>query len=220
MIACGEPTPTAPTAPAPIARVAVPVDGPVDAAEVVAIDAAVTLEQALAELRAVGFDRAAASIERRAAQAKPKLKLTPDEARVAAIATLELAKRPRFVALQLVMPRSTVELARATALRGVSIADAEAIAAYLVQLVDAVDFGKLETFDENHSHVTGRDWPQIDYTGEGMTWQSQQAYWAPRGVTSFKTAAFVHAYMIGAEKLEHWKRVYAPRNRIPSTLAP
>lgn len=175
---------------------------------------------ALADLHGAGADRAAESILRRTLQPQPKMRLTVPQAIAAARATRQLATRPRFVALHVVMPRSTVELARAVAERGVTVEDAEAIAAYLVQLIDAVDFERLATFDENHSHVTGREWHEIDYTGEGMTWQSQQAYWAPRGVTSFERAAFVHAYMTGAEKLAHWQRVYRPRNRIPADLRP
>lgn len=199
---------------------AVASDAALDASTTIgaAIDAPIV--DPLAELRRLGWHGPADAIARRMAQRRPKMRLTAAQGHTAAHATLALVERAPFAALQLVMPRSTVELARAVAERDVPLADAEAIAAYLVQLADAVDFKRLATFDDNHSHVTGREWHEIDYTGEGMTWQGQQAYWAPRGVTSFKRAAFVHAYMVGAERLEHWKRVYRPRNRIPSAIAP
>ena len=113
-----------------------------------------------------------------------------------------------------VMPRSTVELARAVGERGVALADADDIAAYLVRVTQALRFERLDRFDENHSHVTGRDWPDIDYTGEGMTWQSQKADWSPKGVVDFKKRAHIHAYFTGAEKLPHWDKVYRPRGKL------
>ncbi|HEY5935164.1 MAG TPA: hypothetical protein VIU61_11030 [Kofleriaceae bacterium] len=171
-----------------------------------------TLDAALAQLRAEGFIAAADTIARRVAQPKPKMKLSPSDARAAAIALYE--HRDRLRALHAVMPRSAVELARAIRERGVSIDEAERIAAYLVEVVRVLDFARLPTFDENHSHVTGRDWPEIDYTGEGMTWQSQKADWQPRGVADFRTVTSIHAYFVGAEKLPHWKKVYRPRGRM------
>lgn len=173
-----------------------------------------TLAGALAELRAKNFSAAADSIARREAQREPKLKLTPDQALAATLAMLAVVERPAFRSLHAVMPRSTVELARAVRERGVTLAEADDIAAYLVRVVKALAFDRLDTFDENHSHVTGREWHEIDYTGEGMTWQSQRAYWAPRGVPSFETRAAIHAYFIGAEKLPHWQKVYRPRGRM------
>ncbi|HEY5925820.1 MAG TPA: hypothetical protein VIV11_29235, partial [Kofleriaceae bacterium] len=122
--------------------------------------------------------------------------------------------------LHAVMPRSTVELARAAAERGVPLAEVDAIATYLVAVVAALDLERLETFDENHSHVTGREWHEIDYSGEGMTWQQQQADWSKQGVANFKTAKSIHAYFTGAEKLPHWKRVYRPRGKLAKVAAP
>ena len=173
-----------------------------------------TLDAALAELRADDLVAAADTIARRVAQSKPKMKLSPADGLAAARALLEHGQRPAFRALHGVMPRSTVELARAVRERDVPIAEAERIARYLAEVVRVLDFERLATFDENHSHVTGRDWPQIDYTGEGMTWQSQQADWQPRGVTDFRTVDSIHAYFTGAEKLPHWKKVYRPRGKL------
>ena len=176
-----------------------------------------TLDEALARLRAAGLDGAADAIARRAAQPEPKMRLGADQALAAARAVLAL---PRLRALHRVMPRSTVELARAVAERDLPPEEAAAIARYLVRVVAALDFQRLATFDENHSHVTGRRWPEIDYTGEGMTWQGQQAYWAPRGVPDFRSAAAIHAYFTGAETLPHWRRVYRPRGRMADVPAP
>jgi hypothetical protein len=174
----------------------------------------VSLAEAVAQLRAMGFSGAADVIARRAAQAHPKMKLDPEAALAAARALLEVAGREAFRRLHAVMPHSTVELARAVRERGVPTGEAEAIARYLVAFTRALAFERLAVFDENHSHVTGRDWDEIDYRGEGMTWREQQAYWSPRGVADFKRRAHIHAYFVGAERLPHWKRVYRPRGRV------
>jgi hypothetical protein len=142
------------------------------------------------------------------------MRLDAAAALAAAHGLLALARRPAFRDLHRVMPRSTVELVRAHGERDLALADAEAIARYLVRVVAAVDPGRLATFDENHSHVTGRRWPEIDYSGEGMTWQEQEAYWAPRGVPDFRSAAAIHAYFTGAETLPHWRKVYRPRGKM------
>ena len=157
---------------------------------------------------------AADVIARRVAQTRPKMRLNREEGRAAAAALLALADREAWRALHAVMPRSTVELARAAAERGVPAADAEEIARYLVRVVEALRFERLATFDDNHSHVTGRDWQEIDYSGEGMTWQRQKATWVPRGVASFRKAEHIRAYFTAAERMEHWKRVYRPRGRM------
>ena len=174
---------------------------------------AATVADPIGELRARGYALAADSIERRATQRQPKMKLTPDQARAAALAVLAI-DRESTRALAKVMPRSLVELARAVAERGVPIDEADAIARYLVRVVEALDIERLIVFDENHSHVCGREWHEIDYSGEGMTWQRQRAEWTPKGVIDFKRVQHIHAYFVGAEKLPHWKRVYKPRGRM------
>jgi hypothetical protein len=206
-------TPPIDASPAVVARPAnVDARAAIDAQEI-EVDVAGAIRAGLAELRARGYGEAARIIEARMAQTKPKMKLSAEQglAAVNAIVDLDREMRDALLALHAVMPRSTVELARAVRERGVPLDEAEAIARYLVRVVEALSFERLATFDENHSHVTGRDWPDIDYTGEGMTWQGQKADWEPKGVTSFKRATFIHAYFVGAERLPHWKRVYRPR---------
>lgn len=210
VIACSSerraPAPPAPSTPPPI----------VVADATARIDASADV---FADLRTRGYADAADVIERRVAQQEPKMKLTAEQGVAAATALVDL-DRDAFRELHAVMPRSTVELARAVRERGVSADEADAIARYLVRVVKALSFERLATFDENHSHVTGRDWPDIDYTGERMTWQSQRADWAPKGVISFKRASFIHAYFVGAERLPHWQRVYRPRGKMRDVLAP
>ncbi|MBA3464288.1 MAG: hypothetical protein H0T46_30325 [Deltaproteobacteria bacterium] len=212
LIACSSERSAAPPVRTPPIAIAADAAAPIDAT----IDAAVDV---FVDLRARGFEKAAELIEQRVAQPKPKMKLSVDQGRAAA-AALVVLDRPAVRELHAVMPRSTVELARAVRERGVSVEEADAIARYLVRVVQALSFERLATFDENHSHVIGRDWPDIDYTGEGMTWQSQRADWEPKGVISFKRAPFIHAYFVGAERLPHWKRVYRPRGRMRDVQAP
>jgi len=44
-------------------------------------------------------------------------------------------------------------------------------------------------FDENCSHVVGREWQDIDYRDEGMTWQKQRAIYLPKGIAHFEDVA-------------------------------
>jgi hypothetical protein len=180
----------------------------------------ITLDGLLDELRAAGLAEAAEVIARRTAQPAPKMRLPDASAFATARALVTLAKRPAVCSLHAVMPRSTVELVRASVERDVGLDELDRIATYLVRVATVLDFERAGVFDENHSHVTGRDWPEIDYSGEGMTWQGQRAYWRPRGVESFKRAAFIHAYFIGAERLPHWKRVYRPRGKMADVTPP
>jgi hypothetical protein len=98
----------------------------------------------------------------------------------------------------------------------VSVSDAEAIAGFLLGMIEAGNFQNPRQLDINHSHVIGRDWHQIDYTGEGMTWQGQKAYWAPKGVTDFKKAEHIRAYFHHACRLRYFQRIYQPRGDLPA----
>lgn len=214
--------PEVPSAESDRAAEAAPPVPPADAPAIPVPDAALprTLDDALAALRARELGAAADVIERRAAQKQRKMKLSGEAALAAALALLDLAEREPVRALVTVMPRSTVELARAVRERGVPVEGADEIARYLVRVVEVLQFDRLSVFDENHSHVTGRQWHEIDYSGEGMTWQGQRDYWTPRGVRSFTRAADIHAYFVGAEKLPHWNRVYRPRGKMADVAPP
>ena len=159
-------------------------------------------------------------IARRVAQTSAKMKLSVEQGQTVAAAVLAVLDRPPVQVLARVMPRSTVELARAAAERGVSLEELDAIASYLARVVATIQPQRLATFDDNHSHVTGRDWHEIDYSGESMTWEGQRDAWVPKGVTSFKRAEYIHAYFVGAEKLAHWKRVYQPRGKMADLEKP
>jgi hypothetical protein len=173
-----------------------------------------TTEEALALLRDNGFDKAASVIRERVEQRGPKMKLTESQGIRAAISVARhLNALPRLRALHEYMPHSTVALCRAIEERGVEAAEAERIADLLLALVDHLDFARLDRFDVNHSHVTGREWHEIDYSGEKMTWQGQKKYWSKKGVPSFEKAEYVLAYFAHAYRLPHFARVYQPRNK-------
>ncbi|MCB9754301.1 MAG: hypothetical protein H6713_30535 [Myxococcales bacterium] len=78
-----------------------------------------------------------------------------------------------------------------------------------------MELGNLAQLDENHSHVIGREWHEIDYTGERMTWQGQRDAWTPKGVLDFKRAIHIHRYFASASRLPYFTRVYRPRGRMP-----
>jgi hypothetical protein len=104
--------------------------------------------------------------------------------------------------------------------RGVPEGDAEALAAYLVRATRVLRCQNLAQLDTNHSHVIGRRWQEIDYTGEGTTWQARRDHWARYGVLDFRTAAHVHRYFVAESKLAYFKRIYRPRGRMADVAAP
>jgi hypothetical protein len=179
------------------------------------------LADALALLRSRGLDEVATVIDRRVRQKSPKMKLSRDQGlAVATYLVRRLPRMPRAGKLAGIMPHSTVELIRSIEERGVAPDEAERIAAYLARVVAHLRFARLEKFDINHSHVTGREWHEIDYSGEKMTWQGQKQYWSKKGVKSYKKAAYIHRYFAHAYELPHFARVYRPRGKWAGLAAP
>lgn len=178
------------------------------------------LDEALMQLRARGHGAAAVVLAARVRQAGPKMRLTREQARTVALALLRrLPAMPSAAALLDVMPRSAVELVRAVEERGLSPAEAERIAAYLIELVRTLKLGNLHQFDANHSHVIGRSWHEIDYSGEGTSWQARAAYWSRFGVKDFRRAIHLHRYFQAEERLPYFRRIYRPRGTIKNLRA-
>ena len=149
------------------------------------------------------------------------MKLTRAEAVAVAAALRRRLPRMRAVrALHEVMPRSTVELVRAIEERGLPEEEAEAMAAYLVELARVLRPGNLAQLDANHSHVIGRRWHEIDYSGEGTTWQARRAEWSRHGVGDFRSAAHLHRYFTAEERLPYFRRIYRPRGRMADVPPP
>jgi hypothetical protein len=113
------------------------------------------------------------------------------------------------------LPRCTVELVRAVSERGVPMAEAERIAEFHLTYTKAAGLSKLHLFDEAHSHIIGRDWPEIDYSGEGTTWQQRKASWAKVGVEDFKTARSICRYFRAESTMGYHKKLFTPKRSFP-----
>ncbi len=191
-----------------IALVSDPARPPIDAAPP---PLPATLAERLVLLRQDRLAAAADVIAARVGQRSPKMKLTTDEGvAVAGYLLTRISEMSRVRRLHAIMPHTTVELVRAVAERDVAPDEADRIASYLTRLVDHLAFSRLERFDINHSHVVGREWHEIDYSGEKMTWPAQAKYWSKQGVINFKKAEYIHRYFAHARKLPHFTRVYRP----------
>jgi len=171
----------------------------------------------MAKLRKRGLGAAAKVLVSRVAQEEHKYKLSEEQAtEIARYFLSDLAEMPASRKLLDVMPRTTVELVRATRERGVAQSEAEEIADYLFLVTKSMRFGNLRGVDVSHSHVVGREWWQIDYSGEPMTWEEQQRDWEPLGVVNFKKASYIRAYFKHVSKMRFFKRVYRPTGRLPT----
>ena len=84
------------------------------------------------------------------------------------------------------------------------------MADYLRKLVKEFQFQNVGAFDENTSHIIGRDWHEIDYSNEGMTWQKQKAHYAPYGIKNFKSQEYLVNFFSVDSKLPYFKKTYKP----------
>jgi hypothetical protein len=169
------------------------------------------LEEAVFALREEGFGPAADILERRVAQEKPKMRLSAEEGKRAAIYLLSGLQLPNLRKLAALMPKTAIELARSMHERGVAKADAEAMAAYLFELRESLKMENPLPFDENNSHCIGREWHEIDYSGEGMSWQDQKRFYAARGVADFKKPEHLVRFFELESKMPYFKKLYRPR---------
>jgi len=167
-------------------------------------------------LRQEGFGQAADIIDSRVKQRRPKMKLTKVQAtKIAGYFLTDMREMPNTKILYQKMPRSTVELLRGVHERGVSKQDAEEISDYLVRFVKSMKFGNLKQLDSNHSHIIGREWEEIDYTGEGANPARRKRVGQSRGIMNFKKAAYIHRYFEVMHKAAYFRRIYRPRGTLP-----
>jgi hypothetical protein len=151
------------------------------------------------------------NIAERLNQSSKKMKLYPDE-----VKQLEqfLNSTPhdfiKIQSLQHSMPKTSLELLMSVRYRNVNSSDAEDMAAYLQHIVDSCNFKNLKSFDNNTSHIIGRDWDKIDYSGEGMTWQEQKNKYDLYGIHSFKTTENLKLFFPVESKLPYFIRIYQP----------
>jgi hypothetical protein len=175
-----------------------------------------TYSSAMDTLRQNGLKQAAQILEGRVNQRSPKMKLTKAQALNAAGYLLaDLEEMPNTTLLYYEMPRATIELVRAVHERGVKKQDAEEISSYLLRFIDSMDLGNLKQLDINHSHIIGREWEQIDYSGERLDPQKQKRNGQRMGVLSFKKALYIHRYFTHASKAGYFRKIYRPNGTLP-----
>jgi len=147
---------------------------------------------------------------KRQTQTSLKMKLTPEK--VAALQSfLQSTSTGELKALrdlQKILPKTTLELLFSVQERGVSKQEAEKMALYLQTVPTVYHIKKIDAFDENTSHIVGREWHEIDYSGEGMTWQKQKAKYAPYGITDFKTVANLKKFFPVESRLPYFVKAY------------
>jgi hypothetical protein len=119
---------------------------------------------------------------------------------------------PGLLKLQRSLPKTTLELLMAIYKRGLSFGEAEKIASYLYEFFTACDFTNPAPFDENTSHIIGRDWNEIDYSGEGMTWEDQRDKYSSYGIKDFKSVVYLKKFFPVESKLPYFSKVYRPRS--------
>lgn len=113
--------------------------------------------------------------------------------------------------LQKIMPKTSLELLMATHNRNLPLSEAEKMAAYLDILAHKYNFKNLNAFDENTSHIIGREWQEIDYSGENMTWRKQQLKYQPYGITDFKSLDTLKKFFVVESKLPYFNKAYHPQ---------
>ncbi len=109
------------------------------------------------------------------------------------------------------MPKTTIELIMGIIFRQTDRFEAEKIATYLNDFVVSFQFKNPAAFDENTSHIIAKNWGQIDYFGESMTWQGQKAKYAKYGITDFKTIDNIKKFFPIESKLPYFKKIYKPQ---------
>jgi hypothetical protein len=162
------------------------------------------------------YSELSAIISGRVAQESSKMKLTPEEGRLAeSYLRSDLPRMPSASALAGRMPKTAIELVRAVHERGVSRDDAEAIAAYLARMLDSMQMGKIDKFDECCSHVLGRRWSQIDYSGESLDAQKQERFYLSKGIPDLLTAEHVRGYFRVETQMPYFRRIFNPQGPLP-----
>lgn len=112
--------------------------------------------------------------------------------------------------LQTLMPKTATELLMATYKRGLAMSEADKMANYLIDITKYYKFKNLAAFDNNTSHIIGREWHEIDYSGEHMTWQKQKQKYAPYGIENFKSLKCLQKFFPVESRLPYFNKLYQP----------
>jgi hypothetical protein len=92
--------------------------------------------------------------------------------------------------------------------RGVDFKEAELMAKYLKEFVDRCQFQNVTAFDNNTSHIIGREWHEIDCSGEGMSWKKQKEKYAAYGILNFKSLENLKKFFSIESQLPYFKKIY------------
>ncbi|MEY4463852.1 MAG: hypothetical protein RLZZ81_823 [Pseudomonadota bacterium] len=87
------------------------------------------------------------------------------------------------------------------------------MAKYLQEFIKSYNFQNVAAFENNTSHIIGRQWHEIDYFGEGMTWQGQKAKYAPYGIVGFKSVDCLKKFFQVESKLPYFAKIYKPKKQ-------
>lgn len=169
------------------------------------------------------YGEAAVILNKRTTQKRKKMKLTFEQGELAAGYLVKwLPSLPKTRELIKKMPKTTIELVRSINERGVTRKDAEEMADYLLRFLQSMKMTNLGTFDECISHMIGREWKEIDYSGEEMTWQGQRRFYNKRSrrrldwVKNIKKAIYLHRFFEIEQKLRYFRKIFAPQGQLPS----
>jgi len=137
------------------------------------------------------------------------MKLSEDEARAVCEALLaELPNMPEARRMAALMPKASIELVRSVRERGVPRDEAERMATFLLDTRTALQMDNTAAFDENCSHVVGREWSDIDYRDEGMHWEKHRSIYVPKGVLHFKDVANLRQFFRVESQAPYFQKVY------------
>jgi hypothetical protein len=125
--------------------------------------------------------------------------------------SLDKEKTKQLLKLKNELPKTTLELLMAVHERGLSLKEANRMAEYLSSLVNKFSFQTPKPFDENTSHIIGREWHEIDYSGENLTWQKQKAHYLPYGIKDFKSKENLEKFFRVESKLPYFRKIYRPK---------
>jgi hypothetical protein len=165
-------------------------------------------------VRDAGFTPLAEIVALRVAQTRRKMKLSEDEARAVCEALLaELPNMPEARRMTALMPKASIELVRSVRERGVSRDEAERMATFLLDTRAALQMDNTAAFDENCSHVVGREWSEIDYRDEGMHWEKQRSIYVPKGVLHFKDVANLRQFFRVESQAPYFQKVYGVKGK-------
>lgn len=147
-------------------------------------------------------------------QTSLKMKLSKEKAKslINYLNTLKPNELVELQALQKTLPKTSTELLFAIATRDLDKAEAEKMAAFMQKVPAQYQIQKMSYFDENTSHIIGREWHEIDYSGEGMTWQVQKAKYKPYGITNFKTLSNLEKFFQVESRLPYFYKVYGKKS--------